>query len=221
MTSPRRIACALPGDEHVVAHASARDVDDLADLLADAFLAYPWTDWVVPADGRKQRLRELHRLSLALVAMPYGSVFAALCPTAGRRPVGAVAVISPDQPVPDGAWGRLAAAQAGVLRERQEAASAAENAVADVRPRGPAVVVATLAVAPDHRRRGVAGRLLRPALHLADDLDVQTYLETSTQHNVDMYRSAGFEVVADRTVSNGGPEVWAMRRPSMSERAGP
>ncbi len=209
--------CAVPGDLHAVSEATPAGADAVADLLADAFAGYPWTDWIVPAEDRRRRLRRLHRLGLDL-AMPHGSVHLVSCPAAADRPVGAVAIIRPDRPVPDVVWSRYLQAQADVLGERGGAARAAEAALADVRPHGPAVVVATLAVARDHRRRGLARRLLGPALELADRLDVQACLETSTTDNVHLYRSVGFEVAARRTVPDGGPEVWTMRRPSRSER---
>jgi GNAT superfamily N-acetyltransferase len=166
------------------------------------------------------RLRALHLVSLGVLALPYGAVWSARCPATGR-PVGAIAVLRPDRPVPPQVWARAGAQQADLLGPRADAAAEAERAVEEIRPTEPVLVVATVGVAPDHRRRGLARRLLQPALALADELDAPGYLETSTRENVTLYGSAGFAVTAHLRVPGGGPQVWAMGRPARARGSSP
>jgi len=208
--------CEVAGDLHVVSEASVADVSEIADVLADAFRGYPWTDWVVPGERRHERLRALHRCTLTGLAVPYGSVWSARCPTTGRL-VGGVAVLRPDRPVPPDESAMVGEQLAVLLGPRADAAAAAERALDEIRPVEPVLLIATMGVAPDHRRRGLARRLLRPAVRLADELGVPAYLETSTPTNVALYDSTGFVVTAHRRVGDDGPDVWAMRRPARSD----
>ncbi len=212
--------CAAPGPLHPAAAASHADVAPIADVLADAFRGYAWTDWIVPPQRRPERLRTLHLLNLGQLALPYGAAWSARCPATGR-PVGAIAVLRPDRPVPPRVWARARAQQADLLGPRANAAAEAERALQEVRPAEPVLVVATVGVATDHRRRGLARRLLQPALALADELDAPGYLETSTRENVTLYGSAGFAVTAHLRVPSGGPQVWAMRRPARTQGSPP
>ena len=209
---PAGVPCDVPGDLHPICRASPSDAPEIADVLADAFHGYPWTDWIVRGERRHQRLSALHRISLELVAFPYGSVWGARCP-AGRGLVGAIAVLRPDRPVPPDVRARVEAQQADLLGCRADAAAAAHRLLDDVRPAEAGLLVATVGVAHGHRRRGVAHRLLGCALGLADELGVPAHLETSSPGNVSLYRSAGFTVTAQRRVAADGPDVWVMRRP--------
>lgn len=221
VSGPRAgVPCDVPGDMHPICRTSLSDAPEIADVLADAFLGYPWTDWIVPGERRHQRVRALHRMSLELVGFPYGSVWGARCP-AGRGLVGAIAVLSPDRPVPPDVWARVEAQQADLLGCRADASAAAHRLLDDVRPTEEGLLVATVGVAHGHRRRGVARRLLGCALRVADELGVPAHLETSRPGNVALYRSAGFTVTAQRRVAAGGPDVWLMRRPPRTPQATP
>ncbi len=208
--------CEVTGDLHLVSEASVADIPEMAEVLADAFRGYPWTDWLVPGERRRERLRTLHQVSLTQLAMPYGSVWSARCPSTGRL-VGGAAVLRPDRPVPPDESERVGERLADLLGPLGDAAAAADRELGEIRPVEPVLLVATMGVAPDHRRRGLARRLLRPAVRLADELGVPAYLETSTPTNVALYDSTGFVVTAHRRVGDDGPDVWAMRRPARSD----
>lgn len=184
-------------------------------MLADAFCDYAWIDWIVPEDGRFERLTSLFKTDLDLVAVPHGSVWTARCPTDGHL-VGAIAALRPDRPVPPDVWASAIDQQAAALGSHMLVAEEAERTLEDVRPSEPVLVVATLGVVADHRRRGLARRLLNCALGLADALAADAYLETSDEKNVALYGAAGFSTLAHRRVPGGGPQVWAMRRPTRS-----
>lgn len=202
---------AATGAEHLVTVADPEDMDTIADVLAEAFTGYPWTDWIIPADDRSRRLRALHRADLAHVGLPHGTVWVARCPASGLV-VGAIAVLRPDRPVPAAAWAQVQEAESDLLGDRRADADRADALLADVRPDEPVVVVATMGVAADHRRRGIARRLLDEAMRVADGLRAPAYLETSSTGNVALYSAAGFVVTGHVIVPDGGPEVWAMRR---------
>lgn len=97
--------------------------------------------------------------------------------------------------------------------DRAAALEAAEAAVAGLRHEGPSLVVATLGVRPSHRGLGLAGALVARAVATADALGVPATLETSSPLNVRLYERAGFVVTGQAQVPDGGPHVWAMRRP--------
>lgn len=204
-------SCTALSEVHAICEASPDSGPVVAQVLAEAFRGYPWTDWVAPSDPGQDRLRALFLLDLQLVAQPYGSVWTARCPSAADV-AGAIAVLRPDRPVPPEVWASVDEAQAEVLGSHAPVASAAERVLEDVRPSEPVLVVATLGVLPGHRGRGLARRLLSAALAQADSLGVDAYLETSAERNLMLYRRAGFTAVAHRQVPDGGPSVWAMRR---------
>ncbi len=70
-----------------------------------------------------------------------------------------------------------------------------------------------IGVLPAARGRGVASRLIRPFLAMADRQRVITYTDTVTRSNVALYEHFGFECVDERTVPGTGITVWALRRP--------
>ena len=70
-----------------------------------------------------------------------------------------------------------------------------------------------LGVEPAAQGQGIGGRLLAPALALADGAGVPCYLETETQENVNFYLKRGFEVHTEKSLANTGVTLWTMIRP--------
>ncbi|WP_202863564.1 GNAT family N-acetyltransferase [Ornithinimicrobium avium] len=166
----------------------------------------------MPQDRRAERLSALFALTVGEVGLPFGQAWVARAPEPGGSVAGGVVVLRPDRPVPAHVWQRVAAAEAEVLGERRRVSEQADAACAGLRPSEPHLIVATMGVRPDHRRRGVARALLEQALALADQLGVPAYLETSSTANVALYQRSGFGVSGHLHVPGGGPPVWAMRR---------
>lgn len=204
-------ACHAPGADHPVTVAHANDVGGMAAALADAFDGYPWTDFVLGAEDRPQRLRATFEATLAHVGVPYGEVRAAWCPETGRV-VGAAVALRPDRPVPPEAWDAVARQGAAAERPRGDVARA-EELLGPLRPTDPGVTIATVGVVRDHRGRGIAARLLEPLVRVADDVGVATHLETSSEDNLRLYTRLGFDTTARADV-DGGPTVWLMTRPA-------
>lgn len=192
-----------------VRRATAEDAAAIAGVLADAFVDYAWTSWIVPEDDRRERLRALFGLTVSEVGLPFGDVWAAL-ETAGPV-VGAVVALRPDRQVPAAVWERVTARDAELMGARAAAARDAEQACEPLRPPEPHVTVATVGVLPRSQRLGIASALMQPVVELADRLGVPAYLETSSAENLRLYRRLDF-VVSGRVDITDGPTVWAMRR---------
>ncbi|GAA1178355.1 GNAT family N-acetyltransferase [Ornithinimicrobium humiphilum] len=193
------------------------DAQFLAEVLAEAFSAYAWTSWIVPADRRADRLRALFELTVGEVGLPYGEVWVARGPE--DTVVGGIVVLRPDREVPSSVREAIGAQEEAILGDRLEVSNAADAACARLRPTAPHLTIATMGVSPAYRRRGIARALLQPALALADELGAPAYLETSSEANVALYSSVGFEVSGHLVIPDGGPPVWAMRRPPAGSAA--
>jgi hypothetical protein len=122
--------CTAAGDEHALTAPHREEVDAIADVLAEAFAGYPWTDWLVPEDDRPARLRALHRADLAQIGLPLGVVRVARCP-GSERLVGAIVALRPDQPVPAEAWSAVREVEADLLGPRRRAARRRARGVGD------------------------------------------------------------------------------------------
>jgi ribosomal protein S18 acetylase RimI-like enzyme len=67
--------------------------------------------------------------------------------------------------------------------------------------------------APEHQGKGLGGAAIRAGLAQADADHLPAYLETATERNLGLYRSLGFEVVAQWSVTRDLP-FWGMLRPA-------
>ena len=61
------------------------------------------------------------------------------------------------------------------------------------------------------RGQGVASRLIRPFLALADEQKVAAYTDTVTRSNVALYEHLGFQCIEERPVPGTGITIWALR----------
>ena len=71
-----------------------------------------------------------------------------------------------------------------------------------------------LAVLPSARGRGLASKLIRPILEMADAEKAAAYTDTVTESNVPLYEHFGFQCVEASPVSGTGITVYALRRNS-------
>jgi ribosomal protein S18 acetylase RimI-like enzyme len=78
----------------------------------------------------------------------------------------------------------------------------------------PHVYLDNLGVLPSARGKGVASRLIRPILQLADSRDLIAYTDTVTEENVPLYEHFGFECVDRHPIAGAGITVFALRRPA-------
>ncbi|MEH1100821.1 GNAT family N-acetyltransferase [Micromonospora sp. CPCC 205561] len=183
-----------------------------AAVLADAFDGYPWMAWTVAADRHRERLEAMFAGTVDAVGLPYGDVWAAV--DAAGRPAAVAVWLRPDRPVPDEVWAGVAARNAELAGDRRPALRAAEEATASLRSAEPAFLLATVGVRRADQGRGLGARVLRPGLAEADRAGLPAVLETSSEPNVRFYRRLGFAVTGQARVPDGGPDLWAMRRPA-------
>jgi GNAT superfamily N-acetyltransferase len=78
----------------------------------------------------------------------------------------------------------------------------------------------TVAVLPEHRRRGIATRLLEAGHAWADAAGLPCALETETAQNVVFYRRRGYQVVAELGIPGTELTVSSLRRPRPDTRPG-
>ena len=180
-----------------------------AEVLAAAFSEprYPWTSFTISADRHQERLKEIFELDLRLLAVPYGTVTAAVL---DGSVVGVAVVISSQQDVPAEVWTVLSTRGDEIAGDRSAASKQVEALLEPYRPTDPHLLLATMGVHPRHRGRGVGSLLLQSVVRSASRQGLPVCLETSSPPNVAMYRRYGFEVTAEVRLSVG-PPVWFMR----------
>jgi ribosomal protein S18 acetylase RimI-like enzyme len=193
---------------------SRADVRRAGAVLARAFQDDPLMVWAIPdADERRRILPWLIGLNVGY-GCRYGEVYATL----GYE--GIAIWLPPGQ----SAFTLRRMARAGMLaalfRLRPSALrrmATVEGAAAALHQRyapGQHWYLAQIGVDPAHQRRGVASRLLQPMLARMDAAGQPCYLETENGTNLAFYQRHGFRVVAEESVSGGGPHIWAMARSS-------
>lgn len=184
--------------------AEAADLPSLARVLADAFAAYPWTRWSIPAEEYDARLEELQLLYLGH-AHDHGLVFT----DSNLRSVSAF--LPPHAPQPSEALQARVAELHGD-RLAQVFGVALPPAPAE------AWSLATVGVSPLSQGRGLGAAVTRSGLETIDEYCAPVALETSSEDNVRLYRRLGFAVDAITQIPDG-PVVYSMSRAAGGERS--
>lgn len=183
---------------HTVREATVAEVTELAGVLRDAFVDYPWTRWTIPEQDHERRLESVQRAYLTHAMAHGGRIWA----TADLAAVAAFVPARMPDPTPD-----LVEQIVAAHGDRLDRLAAHESRAAGVRPDHD-WVLATVGVRRGSRGRGAGSAVLRVGL---DDLAGQrVLLETSEVTNVRFYEHLGFELVGE--VLGDGPPVWVMLR---------
>ncbi|MER7706006.1 GNAT family N-acetyltransferase [Kitasatospora sp. NPDC097605] len=180
------------------------DVPTAVDTLTRAFADYPFTRYVLAADGHEERIRRFQELCLTRIGMVYGRTWVA---DGGR----AVAAWTTPEQDPSPAFAELGPLFGELAGDRAAAFGAAEQAVEPHRPQEPVWFLNTVGVAPEAQGRGLGAAVLAPGIEAAARAGYPAFLETSAESNVAFYRRLGFEVTAEVPL-DGGPYTWCMRR---------
>ncbi|MEX5237425.1 GNAT family N-acetyltransferase [Kocuria arenosa] len=180
--------------------ATAADLPRLADVLADAFSDYAWTNWTVPTQGRHQRIRTLQLLYLRHAGLPHGMVW-----TVPDRTAVAAFLPAPLPPLPPAVLEQITDTHGDRLKALMEA----EELVAARRPAHD-WVLATVGVAPTAQGHGLGRTVVTAGLEAIDGQGGTCLLETSDPRNLPIYQRFGFTV--DAVVTTPGPPVWIMTR---------
>jgi ribosomal protein S18 acetylase RimI-like enzyme len=88
------------------------------------------------------------------------------------------------------------------------------TAIAKNHIRDPHWYLFLLVTDPELQRRGIGAMLMNEALEQIDREGVSSYLETQKEDNIAYYRRFGYELVQTLSPVDGGPPLYAMRRPS-------
>jgi GNAT superfamily N-acetyltransferase len=189
-------------------------VAEAADALARAMVDEPFSRWLLPDPNEFLSVhRELYAALLRL-ALDEGHVDMIGEPVVGvavwlvRPPIAttgtAAAAVRAKRQLPDVfpayATDRVERYSA-VIRRLRELARPDRHAYLD-----------TMAVLPEHRRHGIASRLLEAGHEWADAARLPCALDTETAQNVAFYRRRGYQVVAELPVPDTELTISAMRR---------
>ena len=194
-------------------------VDDIVDVMADAFLGYPVMRWVAGGEGTPQvlaaRERRLVDLFVRRRIARGGPAFGVSDRehSTGKSLLVAAAILTlPQEPEPPSEVARMTAATWLVLgddaRRRYDAYAKAAS-LFDALP--PHHHLNMIGVRSPHKGRGLARPLLEAvrALAEADPGSAGVSLTTENPRNVELYRHFGFEVIAE---ADPAPDLktWGM-----------
>ncbi len=199
--------------------ATLADVERVATVLSDAFADYAWTDWAVPADGHRQRLRALYEIH-SMIGVHRGDLWLL---EAGGQIVAAAAWSLLDggagsrasyEGVPADLLERARAELPPLFGDRLALVQAAEDATLGARPTTPYWFLDCVGTDPVHQGRGFAQQLVAAVLDHIDTDGLPTSVETSTERNVEFYQRLGFAIVQRSDLGDEVPPVWVMTRPA-------
>jgi GNAT superfamily N-acetyltransferase len=190
-----------------VREAGVGELAQLSATLADAFVADPILEWLIPSQLRRDaRLRRLFALELEHYVFPAGRALT----TDDFR--GANLELSP------GAWkmpGVPLSAAIGWLRVfglRLREATRTQVFFERHHLHEPHYYVRYVGVATPFQGQGLGTALLRPTLDRCDREGFPAYLEASSERSAALYERLGFVHLGELRLP-GGPPLWPMRRP--------
>jgi ribosomal protein S18 acetylase RimI-like enzyme len=187
-----------------VVPAGPERVEALADVFAASFADDPMVRWPLPADDIEAGVRTSF--------LAFGGGFAELGMLYEAGGGAGVAAW-----VPPGATERMVAMEQGT---RATIAAATDDGgeryfalwdwIEEVVPDVPQWYLDLIAVAPEHRGRGVGAALIRWGVERARTDGVPAVLETARPQNVALYEHFGFRVIQEGDAPGGGPHLWFM-----------
>jgi GNAT superfamily N-acetyltransferase len=189
-----------------VREAGVGELAQLSATLADAFLADPIMQWLIPSQRRGDtRLRRLFALELAHYVFPAGRALT----TDDFR--------GANLELPPGKWKMTMplSAAIGLVRifgRRLPRASRIQVFFSRNHLQEPHYYIRYVGVATFFQGQGLGAGLLRPTLDRCDRQGVPAYLEASSERGAALYERLGFVHLGELRVPDG-PRFWPMRRP--------
>lgn len=187
--------------------ATADDLDQVAAILADAFLDDPVMTWMYPDLASRPRLCEASYHFFAEHAyLPHGrSLIVDDAAVALWLPSGTA--------LDDDFWDQHGAAYAEAVEWNVDRGRQLGEAMDAVHPGEPHRYLFSIGVRSTAQGRGLGGKLLATALADADTTGEPAYLEATTPRSRALYAQHGFEATDEITIG-GGPTLWPMWRPA-------
>lgn len=191
-----------------VIRAGERDVEVLSQVIAEAFVDLPPSQWLIPDPGARQaifpgyfRIFVEHALANGIVHTTPDRAAAALWIPVGeeaprlpeRYPERLRAVTTP--------WTPRFTEFDAALDSRHPAGTAHHH-------------LAMLGVWPGAQGRGIGTALLQAHHHVLDQAGIPAYLEASSQRSRRLYRQHGYDDVGPPICLTGGPQLFPMVRPA-------
>ena len=184
---------------------------EASDVLARAFQNDPAWVWLIPdAERRRRLLPWLFRVGFDVTAADVWTTSGIVRGAArwlppGRPPMRVGATLRALVTTPF----RLGTAIGPFLAYGR----AVEVLRAEAMP-GPHWYLAGIGVDPSAQRQGVGTALLAPGLEAAERSGLPAVLLTNNEANLSFYERHGFEIVRRDETPKGGPQAWAMVKPS-------
>lgn len=197
------------GGQPAVREAAVGELAKVSATLADAFVADPILQWLIPSPLRRDaRLRRLFALELAHYVFPAGRVLT----TGDFR--GANLELPPGRwKMPDSTSASVATGFLRVFGLRLSQAGRTQACFERDHLREPHYYVRYVGVATRSQGQGLGTALLRPTLDRCDREGLPAYLEASSRRSAALYERLGFVHLGERRLP-GGPPFWPMRRPA-------
>ena len=189
-------------------------VEDVIDVMTDAFLDYPLMPWVVGREGHPAvRIRHLISFFIKRRVLKGGPMFGVLD---SDRLVAAAALTLPVEPAPPPG---ITALEIEVWRELGEGPRERYQAYADATAKffiglGPHHHLNMIGVRPSHKGQGLARPLLETVQRLsdADPNSSGVSLTTELERNVTLYQHFGYSVIAQNDVAGAKFCTWGLFR---------
>lgn len=193
-----------------VQQAAAADLEQLTQTLALAHHDYAWARWAFPDEGRVHLLQQLFTLELqiAFADAPHHAVWT----TDDRRCVAIWALHSdrPDDTV--ATLVELRNRQTSLIGAGGQRLAAADALTRSHHPPQPYWYLGTVGTHPDRRGRGLASAVVGAGLERCDVEARVACLETSSDDNVRLYSTLGFDQTFSTTTADGALPLIVMQR---------
>jgi GNAT superfamily N-acetyltransferase len=189
-------------------------VEDVIDVMTDAFLDYPLMPWVVGPEGHgATRVRRLIAFFIKRRVVKGGPLFGVFD---GDRLVAAAALTLPVEPAPPPG---ITALEIDVWRELGEGPRQRYQAYADATGKffiglGPHHHLNMIGVRPSHKGKGLARPLLEAVQRLSDTdpMSRGVSLTTELERNLTLYQHFGYSVIAQNAIAGAHFPTWGLFR---------
>lgn len=193
--------------------ATAHDVAQLANVLADAFNDDPVFERLLPNERTRPRgLQRFFHIELRAVGLARGSVY-----TTDQLAGAAISTGPGNWRLPPRVLALHGAAFARAFGVRLPRATTLLTRVESRHVRQPHHYFAAIGVAPDQQGQGLGSGLMAPTLELCDRAGLPAYLEASSERSAALYERLGFQLVGELRYGGREPLRLMLRPPNTNE----